>query len=151
MKIRTTFFVFLGILFLSFETSNQDQENFDWLLGKWTRVNDKPGNATFENWSKKSSLEYIGLGCTLAEKDTVFKEHMRLYKNKSQWVFEVVGVNPKPTNFLVTNISTDSFVCENPENDFPKKIKYFKQGKSLIAHISAETQKIEFQFINSTQ
>jgi hypothetical protein len=47
------------------EASTYNSENFDWLLGKWQRTNEKQGKTTFENWEKISDSEYSGIGFTI--------------------------------------------------------------------------------------
>lgn len=52
----------------------------------------------------------------------------------------------EPTVFELTEIEQETFTCENEENEFPKKIKYSKSGKKLMAIISGEDMKIPFEF-----
>ena len=122
------------------------EENFDWLLGDWKRSNDKEGNATYELWKKKSDKEYIGLGFTLQNQDTIFKENIRLIPIDGVWNFEVTGVNETPTLFEVTQQTKNSLICENEKNEFPKKIKYQLAGKKLQAQISGGGPNITFSF-----
>lgn len=119
---------------------------FDWLLGSWERTNDSEGNKTYEYWTKKSNTEYIGFGCTLKNKDTVFKENIHLIKEKEQWIFKVTGVNEAPTLFPISSLTETSFTCKNPENEFPKQIIYSSEERSLKAIISANDTQISFLF-----
>lgn len=121
--------------------------NYDYLLGKWQRLNDKEGKKTYEYWSKKSDKEYIGMGCTLEGLDTIFKEDIRLVKVGEEWNLEVTGVNEDPTNFLVTQQHETSFVSENEANEFPKKIDYWIDGDTLRARISAGEMAVSFAFL----
>jgi len=126
---------------------NKTQEfQFDWLLGNWERTNDSEENKTYEYWTKKSDTEYIGLGCTLKGKDTVFKENIQLIKEKEKWIFKVIGVNENSTLFPVSSLTKASFTCKNPENDFPKQIIYSFDGKKLNAVISDDNTEISFVF-----
>jgi len=120
--------------------------NFDWLLGSWLRTNDQEGNLTYEHWTKNSSTEYSGLGCTLHKGDTVFKEYLRLFKTEEYWNFEVVGVNEHPTNFPVIRQTENSFICENRNNEFPKIIHYALRDSILTARISDDETGISFLF-----
>lgn len=139
--------IYLLLTIITLCSCNNTQETqFNWLLGNWERTNDSNENKTYEYWSKKSDTEYIGLGCTLKNKDTIFKENIHLIKEKEQWVFKVIGVNEKPTLFPLSNISNSSFTCENPKNDFPKKIHYSLDGKKLKATISDSKKEIPFLF-----
>lgn len=137
----------ISILIILFLVSCSPQkDNLDWILGQWQRTNNAVGQKTFEQWSKKSKYIYIGLGFTLKGQDTVFKENMRILKMDGVWNLEVRNVNEYPTYFKFIKQSETSFVCENPDNKFPKKIKYFKDEKKLTAIISDENTEIPFYF-----
>lgn len=131
------------ILMLSFSCST---DNFDWLCGTWVRTNDEEGYRTFENWIKYSNTEYSGLGYTLLNSDTVFKENLRLIKTGEDWNLEVTGVNENPTLFLLINRTNYSFTCENKLNEFPKIIEYSRQDSLLLAKISGGETEISFSF-----
>ena len=139
--------IYLLLTIITLCSCNNTQETqFNWLLGNWERTNDSNENKTYEYWSKKSDTEYIGLGCTLKNKDTIFKENIHLIKEKEQWIFKVIGVNEEPTLFPLSDISNSGFICENPKNDFPKKIRYSLDGKKLKATISDGKKEIPFLF-----
>ena len=120
--------------------------NFNWLIGSWIRTNDEEGNSTHEHWMKNSSTEYTGLGCTLQDGDTIFKENLRLILTGEEWNLEVTGVNENPTLFLLVNHTGNSFECENKYNEFPKNIEYSRDGTILLAMISDGDTKISFSF-----
>lgn len=123
-----------------------NHKNFDWLIGEWQRTNDQEGRKTYESWAKKSSTEYIGLGYTLQEADTVFKEDIRLIPVNDIWNFEVTGEDGKPVLFAVTAQTDHSFVCQNLENEFPKKIEYALIDGKIEAGISGGGPDISFSF-----
>lgn len=56
------------------------------------------------------------------------------------------GVNETPTLFKFTQQTDTSFICENPKNEFPKKILYYKDNNQLKAEVSSEDFKIDFVF-----
>ena len=74
---------------------------------------------------------------TMKGKDTVFVEKLRIIAREGD-LFYVADVpeNQKPVYFKLTEVTDRSFVCENPDHDFPKKIAYLFDGKSLKAAIS---------------
>lgn len=135
-----------SILFFVACAITKEPIKFDWLLGSWERTNNSEGTKTYEYWSKKSDTEYIGLGCTLKNSDTIFKETIRLNKHDGLWSFDVVGVNEGTTIFKCTAITELSFSCENKVNDFPKTIQYSFEGDALKAVISDGTNEIPFLF-----
>lgn len=124
--------------------------DFDWLLGSWIRTNEKEGLKTFEHWKQINDTEFKGIGYTLKEADTVWQESIKLIKIKEQWNFVVKGQDADaPTVFKVTKIEIASFTCENPDNEFPKKIRYTKVEKGLNAVISGDGKVILFQFAST--
>jgi len=120
---------------------------FDWLLGDWQRLNDRPGRSTFEHWTKISDSEYQGLSYTLRNEDTIFKEHMKLLWDKSRWIYDVRGGNEAPVLFIVIDQDSESFTCENQQNEFPRFIEYSLVDQRLVVKISGAGQEITFSFI----
>ncbi|MEO9571415.1 MAG: hypothetical protein ABJH82_08725 [Polaribacter sp.] len=112
------------------------------LIGNWIRVNDKKGSSTFEKWNS----ELKGIGYTLKEKDTTFKEILSIINIKDTLTLKVENVNKTPTYFKFTKQTDTSFICENLQNKFPKKIKYYLENDLLKAIVSANKFKIEFIF-----
>jgi hypothetical protein len=122
-------------------------EDFTWLLGSWQRVNDPEGKQTFEHWEKSTDGLYKGIGCTLKDGDTLWKESIKLKRVGQDWHFEVLGQKAsKPTVFIVTEIGGSSFICENEANEFPKKIEYKWIESELKATISGGADKVDFNF-----
>ena len=144
----------LTLLFLtSFTNPELEQlpkstdENFSWLLGSWQRTNEKEGRLTFEHWEKQSKDVFIGVGCTLKDGDTIWQESIMLRKIDTHWKFEVKGAGEaEPAIFKLTKLAGTSFVCENPENEFPKVISYAKSEMGLKAIISGGGPTIAFEF-----
>lgn len=122
-------------------------ENFDWLLGNWKRLDDKNDKQTYEYWVKASDDLYIGMGCTLANQDTVWREDVLLKKHIDYWNFEVTGKGDSTaTLFKLSQITNTGFTCKNPLNEFPKKIEYKRDGEKLKAVISEGGPTIPFTF-----
>lgn len=122
-------------------------ESFDWLLGKWERTNEKEGTLTIELWSKLTDSEYAGFGATLQDGDTLWYENIKLVKSNNLWNFEVTGQGESsPTVFQLTGIEKGRFTSENDQNEFPKKIEYFRSGNGLKALISGGEMEIKFDF-----
>ncbi len=129
------------------EKNQKAQLSPDWLEGEWQRTNDQEGNETFESWEKISEKEFSGVGFTLSEGDTIFKEYLRMVKTDSLWVYEVTGVNEQPTNFWISQIDSASFEAGNEANEFPKLIRYEKSSDGIRAIISNDSMKIGYDFV----
>lgn len=143
-----TFLVFSAFSNPAIEASKSSKDaNFSWLLGSWQRINDKEGQQTFEHWKQASNELYLGMGCTLKDGDTIWKEDIRLRKVEKKWYFEVTGQGEdQATSFILTEINDKSFICKNPENEFPKVISYKESATGLIAEISGGGPHILFEF-----
>lgn len=120
--------------------------NFDFLLGSWQRTNNQVDKLSYEYWSIDSAGSYLGLGYTLQASDTVFKEEMLIQWKDSAYYMIVSGVNDLPTPFKVISLTKNEFICENSENEFPKKILYRLDDKQLIAIISDDYNQVLFTF-----
>ena len=156
--IRTIFILEMVIVFaFSFSSCTSDNSTpvveskplgMDWLVGDWLRINEDEGKKTVELWEKKSEMEYLGIGCTTLDIDTVFYEEMRLYHGGDNWVLEITGVDGQSIDFKVTKNTKERFVAENPNNEFPKSIEYKIEEGKLHAVISDGITTIPFSFIH---
>lgn len=129
------------------ETVAQKFKKLQWLTGKWIRTNNKPGQSGYETWEKVNELKLSGKGVTLKGKKVHFIEQLQLISKEND-LFYVVKVSGelKPTYFKLTSLTKDSFTCENPEHDFPKKISYKKEGNKIKAVISGDGQQMDYLF-----
>ena len=119
---------------------------FEYMLGSWERSNDGQGQSTFEIWAKDHANSYSGLGFTLQNGDTVFKEEMQIIKRAGNWQLEVSGVNEGITSFLISSHDSSSFSSNNIKNEFPKMIEYSIENNLLKARVSDNTREILFTF-----
>jgi len=136
------------LTFISISLFAQDELNrLAWLEGTWTRTNAKPDRSGIEVWSKKNN-ELIGRGVNLKGTDTAFVEKLKIV-SKDGKLFYVADVpeNKSLVWFGFTELTSTSFVCENPEHDFPKKISYKLDGDNLKATISGDGKEIDYLFV----
>lgn len=113
-----------------------------WLHGNWIRINDKPDKITYEFWKD----DFSGIGFTLKEKDTVFKETLNIITKNDSLYLQVTGVNEKPTLFKFTQQTDSSFTAENKLNKFPKMITYWKENNFLKAKVANDEFSVDFIF-----
>jgi hypothetical protein len=141
MKKLLLFIFCIGML----SCAKEELKKPDFILGYWNRVNNSQDKLTYEIWNP----DFTGIGFTLQQSDTIFKEIMSIVELNDTLFLKVEGVNEKPTLFKFTEQTETSFTSENPENEFPKKIKYYMDGNQLKATISAGTDAVEFVFQKS--
>ena len=138
---RIMLLLVIGLILSCSENKEKDIKP-TFLIGNWKRLNDKPGSQTFESW--KSNFE--GLGYTLKDGKTTFSEQLKIVVVNDTLHLQVTGVNEKPTLFKFKNQTDTSFVAVNPENEFPKTIKYILDKRKLKAEVSNNDFRIDFLF-----
>jgi len=122
-------------------------ESFDWLIGDWKRNNEEEGKETFEVWRKVTDSEFVGLGFTIQHGDTINHEEIKLIKLDGKWNLEVKTPDEiESTVFKMSHFTNMEFTCENELLNFPKMIKYWKNGDKLNALVSGGDMEIEFEF-----
>lgn len=119
-----------------------------WLENTWVRTNNKPGQSGQERWQKSAAYELHGFCVTMKGNDTVFVEKLVILV-KEDTIYYVAGVpeNKKLVYFKLSEITDKSFVCENPDHDFPKKIAYYFDGTKLKATVSGNGKAIDYLFV----
>jgi hypothetical protein len=152
MKIYLSLFAYILLIQYAFCQSTaapvaKDFSKLQWLAGDWNRINPKPGQSGHERWLKISDTELKGWGITMKGTDTAFVEKLRLMV-KDNLIFYVAETtdNKEPVYFTLTRLTTDSFECENPKHDFPKKISYRHKGNTIKATISGNGKSIDYAF-----
>lgn len=153
--IKSTLLIALTIIIVSCNSTTNEKksntekpiENFDWLLGKWERLHEEAGKETFENWQKISQNEYSGIGFTMQGSDTIKQEKMQITKQHGKWALTVkIPEETQSIIFPITELKSDEFTCTNDSLDFPKNIRYWKNGEKINALVSGDSLKIDFEF-----
>lgn len=124
-----------------------DFKKLDWLEGTWIRSNIKPGRTAHESWQKISPVEWKGSGVNMKGVDTAFIEKIKIViKDENIYYVADIVENKEPVYFKLTAITENSFVCENLQHDFPKKIAYYKDNNKIKATISGDGKSIDYLF-----
>lgn len=148
--------VFIILCLFSCKSSANQQETKpmtssprpDWLLGKWQRTNDEEYKKTYEQWQKVNDTLYMGLGFAMQGNDTISKENMHIFLKDTVWNCDVyMPGDATPTSFVFTEHTDTSFVCENAQNEFPKKIAYTLKRDTIRATISGGGPEILYLFV----
>ena len=125
-----------------------DFKKLNWLEGTWHRTNTKTGKNAHERWVQTSDTQWNGWGVSMTGSDTVFTEKLKVVL-KDGGIYYVADVpdNKELVYFKFTELTEDSFICENPQHDFPKKIAYQRDGNKMKATISGDGKIIDYFFI----
>lgn len=132
--------LFIGLAVITVISCSQSkQTNFHWLSGEWL-IKDS-GNCASEKWSFDEKEVYSGVSTSGPSVDSLKPfEVVTIKKNtEGKFVYQVQSSTNKqepPVDFVI-NASTDSsFIAENPQHDYPKRIGYNLITKdSIVAFI----------------
>ncbi|SKA43237.1 hypothetical protein SAMN04488128_106146 [Chitinophaga eiseniae] len=124
-----------------------DFPKLHWLEGTWIKKVSRPGRTGLEQWEQTSAAAMKGIGVTMKDNDTLFKEGLQLLvKDNALYYVADVAENKGLVWFKITAIAAGGFTCENPAHDFPQKIVYQKTDEQLKVTISGEGKSIDFFF-----
>ena len=120
---------YLGLIIFLLPTVGCHQKNltpdkaFSFLIGDWEYRKDQ--KITHEVWVGNDS-ELNGKSQTQnAKNETIFSESMELVKKGKKYFLVIQSAeHDVPVTFEVISHDTESFVAENDQNDFPKRIVY---------------------------
>ena len=119
------------------------QNEFGWLIGTWQET-----KYSFEIW--KSEGNFLSASAYQIDHQTgkqIVSEEIKLIKKGDDFYYVPDVAGPQgPVEFKITSFDKNSFVAENPEHDFPKKITYKRTGELLEAAISGESKSLHFTF-----
>lgn len=110
--------------------------DLSWFAGHW-RSDDK-GRIVEEVWLPSRGATLIGMNRTTAGKAGEF-EFLRIDQRNDQieYLASPGGKSP-PTAFRLKSLEGKVVEFENPENDFPKRIRYERKGDTMIASIHGD-------------
>lgn len=146
LKFTTAVLILSSLTMCNVKTSEK-AETLDWLLGKWQRINEEKGKTTFENWEKVSTSEYNGVGFSIQNNDTISQEQMKIVEVGGKWNLLVKTREEKQfVRFDMSEIEVDKFAFKNDTLDFPKLIKYWKNGDNINALVLGDSLELSYEF-----
>jgi hypothetical protein len=105
-----------------------------WLAGTWTSAS---GGTTEESWTPPAGGAMLGTSRTIARERMVAFEFLRVVERDGTLVYIAQPGGRPPTEFTLTAISPVEAVFENPAHDYPKVIRYRREGDdAMVARIS---------------
>jgi hypothetical protein len=114
--------ILIVLIIGSIHSSHAQQKEFSWLIGKW-KLADKNIYEIWKLGEDAKSLE--GVSFRIKNADTTVTEQIKIvFKNGAfHYVPDVAG-DQGAVDFKISRHTSDSFVAENPQHDFPKIIRY---------------------------
>ena len=152
-------YIFLILLITGFAFTNRDEDkmrSFNWLIGSWT-MNTNRG-AIMESWVKLNDSTIGGESIFIKNTGgTEQREKLRFIYSNKQYFYCVTFLgqnNNEEVKFRITSFTDSSFVSENLQHDFPKRIIYNKMTKDTIyAYVdngsSLPARKFDFYYSRS--
>ena len=106
-----------------------------WMAGTW--MMEDGANWTDELWTDSKGGMMLGISRTGfgAELQSWETEQIKLNKDGTM-VFIAQAHGKQPVEFPMVLISEDAIEFANPAHDYPQRIRYWRQGKLLMAEIS---------------
>lgn len=118
---------------------------FEKLTGQWLSEENAQGTVMGEIWQKKNNNSMTGKSFMIKNNDTIILETVELVSEGEDIFYIPVAFgqnDDKPVRFKLTSVNEATYIFENPEHDFPKRIVYdFVKSKILHAYIDDGTEK----------
>ena len=145
MRIFLSYFIIILLLSSCHRPSPQQSFNdLQQLEGKWTSQNIQFN----EYWEIKSDTLIQGVGFSLQENDTAFKEELKIYyKEEIVYYAAKVGGSPQFVSFKLIEAKKNLWVFENKTHDYPNIISYklLNNNELIVATTNSNgNKKIEF-------
>lgn len=126
----------------------QDVSKLGWLSGSWTGQRGR--NSLEEHWTQPNGNAMLAVSKTVVGGKMVEFEFLRVVVKDGAIVYAAQPGGRPATDFKLTSSTDNEAVFENQQHDFPKLIRYKRDGDNLTASIEGNGKKIEFQFKRST-
>ena len=121
------FFLLMLFAFLSSCVHENQFDEFDEMCGNWLTIADSNGFFS-EKWIIEEEVMH-GQGFYIKEKDTLFKEKLKIKKVEGKLTYTATLPDGSETNFVLKSKKDNYWRFENPEHDFPKIIEYQLSNK----------------------
>lgn len=129
-------------------TASESFQDLKVLVGTW---NARSGVQFNEQWTYENDSLMLGLGFSMKEADTVFKEHLSIIlKPDSLYYGALVDHNKEYVYFKLAKATRNEWVFENSGHDYPNVIRYLVSKDSLLQVATTNmrgNKKIEFNMV----
>lgn len=109
-------------------------DQFAWLSGHWCGRQDDA--RIEETWTTPAGAALLGVGRTLVGEGMQSFEYMRIEERDGKPHFVAQPGGAPPTAFALGAHDAQSATFNNPANDFPQTVRYWREGAALRAEIS---------------
>jgi hypothetical protein len=107
-----------------------------WLAGSWS--DDHDAEVVSEHWTAPLEGVLYGFGFTYGPDRPIGHEVMRISARDGALRFTAWPEGQARTEFTLSDLGESSATFENPGHDFPKRVRYARDGAVLTASISGD-------------
>ena len=138
--MRITVLVMLALLAL--RPQDDPLARLDWLAGCWEL--ERGTRRTLEMWMPPAGGLMLGSSRTVSNGQLVEWEQIRLTVRDGRLIYTAAPSAQAVTEFAAVAVTDSGFTVENPQHDFPQRIRYARRGAdSLVARIKGKTPRGE--------
>jgi hypothetical protein len=119
-----------------FASAQAAQLELDWLAGAWCRSSGEVSSE--EHWMRSAGGIMLGMSRTITKRGMEY-EFMRIELTPTTERYVAMPSNQRETSFERTEVGALSVTFANPSHDFPKRIRYWREGERLFARIDGGT------------
>lgn len=143
MKIHGLLLGCLALVALPVRADDAALRKLAWLAGCWEAEQDEPGNG--ETWMPPAAGTMLGVARTVRGGRTVAHEFMQIRETAAgQLAFIALPSGQSEATFPATKITADEVLFENPQHDFPQRIRYsLAPDGRLLARIEGRLDGVE--------
>jgi len=105
-----------------------------WMAGCWEQKSE--GSWVEECWTSVRAGQMMGSSRTGKGETLQFFEHMRITSESGVATFCALPKGQAGACFKATKVTASEVVFENEAHDYPQRIRYWRDGKDLVAEIS---------------
>lgn len=133
---------------LSMLSSSASVEDLAWLAGCWESVGSDAGSG--EHWMAPAGGTMLGVNRTVKDGDTVAFEFLRIRETEGGSIEYIAAPsNQAETVFVLSRLTDNEAIFENPDHDFPQRIIYHLKDDGLLdarieGDVDGETKVIHF-------
>ncbi len=126
----------------------QATPDLSWMSGYWLDCSD--GREASETWSDPRAGLMVGSAVTVSRNGRPSFEVSHIGMTPQGFAYVAQPGGAPPTAFVLTESTDARAVFSNPENDFPQRVIYWREGETLHARIegdiNGQAQSMEWRF-----
>jgi hypothetical protein len=142
--------MFAALLLLASAPAISDDVKTDlpaWMTGAWERIDGEKWADEF--WTPPKAGIMIGASRSGNGEKLGFWEHMRIEREaEGNLAFWAIAGDQKPVRFAAVKSDQNEIIFENPDHDYPQRIRYWRADRKLNARISLMdgSKAVDFSF-----